>query len=144
MIKSEILTDDFSTDLKGFLIQLFTITYNGTLEINLSMNKICTLIKISVPTARKYLNELENLQLVTKTAKGLLLTDKYFITGKSPKQRLIELILERNKDCEPLMKRFNKTNWNNINNPAEYETAVVAGYVNKQSKNKAEVPVITL
>ena len=62
------------------------------------MNKICTHIKISIPTARKYLKELENLQLVTKTEKGLLLTDKYFIIGKSPKQKLIEQIKERNKD----------------------------------------------
>ena len=144
MIKSELLEADFSADWKGFLIQLFTITYNGTLEVNLSMNKICTHIKISIPTARKYLKELENLQLVTKTEKGLLLTDKYFIIGKSPKQKLIEQIKERNKDSIFSKRFLYRTNWSTIKDPIKFELSVVAGYVNKQSENKAETPIITL
>ena len=127
MIKNTILEAEFPVELKGFLIQLFTVTLNNTLEINLSMNKICSIIKISLPTARKYLKELEKMQLVFRTEKGLLLTDKYFLIGNENKNQ-INAIQTEIRGCSELVYRFNKTDWESIKLPEMYWRSVIGGY----------------
>lgn len=143
MISNRILEAELSVSLKGFLIQLFTITLNNSLEINLSMNKICSLIKISLPTARKYLKELENLQLVSRTENGLLLTDTYFLIGNE-KQNQIDSIEAKISGCDELTDRFNRTDWNNIKLPIEYWRSVEGGFTNKNNKRVLQPDSITI
>jgi hypothetical protein len=134
MISNAIIDAEFANEFKGFLIQLFTLTINNTYQINFSMNKICSLIKISKPTASKYLKELENLQLVTRTEKGFILSDKYFSVGNI-KQKQIKAIEAKISGSVELSYRFDNTDWKSIINPLEYWRSVEGGYTNfKQSR----------
>lgn len=127
IINNTIIDADFANELKGFLIQLFTITINNTYQINYSINKICTLVKISKPTASKYLKELEILGLITKIEKGYILSDRYFSIGNG-KQNQINSIEEKISGNFELLKRFNNTDWKAINKPLDFWRSIEGGY----------------
>jgi len=145
MVSSQLLKVDLQVELKGFLIQLFTLCLNNTFECNLSLNKIVELIKISKPTAGKYLKVLLEKEMVFKTDSGYRLNPLYFLIGKTPKQKQIEQIFLENKGCEQLLRRFIKTDWKKINRPAEYWLSVVCGFTGKKvEKIEAGECLVTL
>lgn len=144
IIKSELLKVKLPVELKGFMIQLSTITYNNTLEVNLNISQIVKLIKISNKTAGRYIKELLEAKFLIKSDSGYILSDKYFDTGKSPKTKAIEKILKESRGCEYLEDRYNKTNWKSIINPETYWTAVVCGFVGKKQYKAEIINEITL
>jgi hypothetical protein len=135
MVKKELLELDISVQLKGFMIQLFTIAVNNTLVVNLSINKIVKLIKISKPTAIKYLRELLKMEHITKTENGYKLCSKYFTTGK---EKQLEIIKNSITGCTYLEAEFNKADWDSIVNPAEFWRSIEGGY---RGKKKIDIKV---
>lgn len=144
MIKKELLEVDLSVQLKGFMIQLFSITVNNTYEVNLPISKIVTLIKTSKPTAIKYMRELIEGGYITETPNGYKLSNKYFDIGACMFDKIIKEIEDSIEGCEYLEMRFKLTDWENIKNPEAYWRSVVAGYTSKQKVNKSEPTLITV
>ena len=125
MIKKELLDLDIEISLKGFLIQLFTITFNNTLEVNLSINKIVKIIKISKPTAIKYIRQLVEMNLLKKTDTGFVLPVEYFKIGATKKEKDIKLIAEFIVGNEHLTKVYNSIKWDEITEPLKYWEKIV-------------------
>ena len=94
IVKKEIMDLDLEVELKGFLIQLFTVVINGTYECNLSAEDIISRIKISKNSYYKYMKELKKAELIIKTDKGFRIESKYFDAGKSAREKEIILVKE--------------------------------------------------
>ncbi len=139
MIKKELLDIDLSVKLKGFMIQLFTITTNNTLVVPLSINKLVKLIKVSKPTAIKYLKELKELELVKKIEAGYELTSRFFKIGAESE---VKKIAESIKGCDYLESRFNSTDWSKIVNPLDYWRKVEAGVIGMKKQPEIEYEIM--
>lgn len=143
IIKKELLELDINIKLKGFMIQLFSIAINNTFDCNYSLNKIVSLIKVSKPTAQKYLAELVEKEHIIKTDTGYRLSNKYFSIGNKKDNEIIG-IKKNIKDCTYLEERFNNTDWNNIANPVEYWRSVEGGYTSKKLDKVIENEIIVM
>lgn len=133
-IHSSLLELDIDIALKGFLIHLNNLTINNTGNINYSINKIVSLVKVGKPTAIKYIQKLIELDLLAKTDKGYQIETKYFTSsGKSIKQIEIESIYRKVVESGFLLDRFIKTDWKKIANPIDYWRSVEGGCIGLKS-----------
>lgn len=126
MIKKEIIDLDIDISLKGFLIQLFTITFNNTLNINISINKIVKIIKISKPTAIKYIRQLVELELLKKTDTGFLLPSKYFKIGATKKEKEIKILNEFVQGNDYWINVYSSIKWDEVSEPMKYWEKIIS------------------
>lgn len=147
IVNKELLELDLSIKLKGFMIQLFSLTLNNSFDCNFSLNKIVTLIKVSKPTASKYLKELIDLGHIIKTESGYRLSSLYFSIGTSKRERI------KNKEIAYILETYNnryfkaifdKTDWSIINSPLKYVRSIEGGYIGKQPLKVIEETTINL
>lgn len=148
IVKKELLELDLPVKHKGFMIQLFSLAINNSFDCNFSLNKIVTLIKVSKPTAQKYLAELVEKNHIIKTDSGYRLSSNYFSIGKSKYQKLKEQqiaeIYKTYGSSHYFKTILDKTDWNIIKFPELYIQSIEGGYIGKKSNNSIENTVIEL
>lgn len=148
IIKKELLELDLPAKYKGFMIQLFSLTINNTYDCDFSLNKIVTLIKVSKPTAQKYLAILTEKGHIIKTDTGYRLSNIYFSIGKSKQQKLKEQqvadIYKFYGGNQYFKTILDKTDWNTIKFPELYIQSIEGGYIGKKSLKADEEKTIIL
>lgn len=125
MVKKEFMYLDLDVKLKGFMLQLLSITINGTLQVKYSLAKISREINISRPTATKYMDELIKLGFVKEIEGGYELINEYFKLGKTKKEKEIEEIKKIADTNNYLKEAFDKIKWEDIASPKMYWEASV-------------------
>lgn len=125
MIKKEFLYLDLDIKLKGFLLQLLSITINETLQVGWPIARICREVNVSRPAASKYMKELIEKGFVKQTDEGYELISEYFILGKTSREKEIDTIREFAKISKFFTDRFNSIKWGDVRNPKEYWEASV-------------------
>lgn len=148
IIKRELLELDLPAKYKGFMIQLFSITLNNSFECNFSLNKIVTLIKVSKPTAQKYLAELVEKGYIIKTDSGYKLSSEYFSIGKSAHQKQREKqiadIYTTYGSIDYFKKILDKTDWNTVVYIDKYIRSIEGGYIGTKSDKQVINEVILM
>lgn len=125
MIKNEFLYLDLDIKLKGFLLQLLSITINDTFQIGWTIARISREVKVSRPAATKYMKELIDKEFVKEIEGGYEIISDYFILGKTSREKEIETIKEFAKTSAYFTDRFNEINWEDVKYPKEYWEASV-------------------
>lgn len=92
IVNREIIDLKLSVELKGFLIQLFTLVLNGTYECNLKQTEIVERIKVSKNSYYKYMKELINEKLIIKTENGFKISSTYFNIGKTRQEKEVAIV----------------------------------------------------
>lgn len=126
-IKMELDTELSETSLKGFLLQLFSITLNNSTITHYTIadmtrkdkNKV-SLINMSRNTASKYLNELIRLGLVIKLKKGYKIKCEYFYEPD------VSSVIERMNLNSTFKDKISKTNWDEIVDKRQYLLSIEA------------------
>ncbi len=130
------------------MIQLFSITLNNSFECNFSLNKIVTLIKVSKPTAQKYLAELVEKGYIIKTDSGYKLSSEYFSIGKSAHQKQREKqiadIYTTYGSIDYFKKILDKTDWNTVVYIDKYIRSIEGGYIGTKSDKQVINEVILM
>ena len=138
MIKKEFLYLDLDIKLKGFLLQLLSITRNETYEIDWSIARICREVNVSRPAASKYMKELIEKGFVKQTDEGYEITSEYFILGKTSREKEIDTIREFAKTSKLFTDKFNSIKWGDVRNPKEYWEASVIMRLRGEEKLKGD------
>lgn len=126
-IKMELSTELNEASLKGFLLQLFSITLNNSTVTHYTMadmtkkdkNKV-SMINMSRNTASKYLNELIRLGLVSKLKKGYKIKCEYFYEPD------VSEIVEIMKLNSVYKDKIEKTNWDEVVDKRQYLLSIEA------------------
>lgn len=125
MIKDEFRYLPLDIKLKGFILQLFSITINNTLQVKFSIAKISKEVNVSRPAATKYMKELIELGFVKEIEGGYELDGRYFKMGKTPQEKEIEEIKKIADTSIYLKEAFDKIDWSKISAPKKYWEAAV-------------------
>lgn len=133
MVRNEFLYDETPIELKGFLLQLLSITMNETFKVLFSITKISTLVKISKPTAFKYMKELLERGLVIEIDGGYEITSTFFTLGKTSREKEIDAIKDSIPEEDKYLKaEFNRANWDAIDYPQRFWDAKLLGVLGKK------------
>jgi len=136
IITNGLLELDLNLSEKGFLIQLFGMTYNFTNECQLKQKDIALRMGVSDDTVTNYTKKLVSTGHLEKLKTGFKFLDKCFevaVDKRKYTDEIMKRIIEMSK-IDTFKSIINSTKWENIEHPKEYLDKMEMGLFNVKNE----------